>query len=181
MVRTACRVILMLALWPGSAQAGDLKTYIYDAQGRLIAVTRVTAGPGAYAGYSFDDADNRTQRIGGAAPLPAVPSELRPGEVMVPVQSLVSQDGRSTLQLQSDGNLVIYFGSTPLWGSGTGTGRSMVLAMQTDGNLVLYDPSLGPLWFQVFSQPGTRLVLQNDCNLVLINGSTPLWATGTSC
>ncbi len=101
--------------------------------------------------------------------------------MIVPVQQLTALDGRSSLVLQADGNLVLYFGSTPLWSSNTPAGQSMFLAMQGDGNLVLYSPSLVPVWFQVTSTAGARLVLQNDCNLVLFNGSTPLWTTGTSC
>lgn len=48
----------------------------------------------------------------------------------------------SDLVLQSDGNLVIYHGWTPVWNTHTaGTAKasdSMWLDMQTDGNLVLY-------------------------------------------
>lgn len=182
MVRAICRILIGLALLAGPASASDLKTYVYDAQGRLTATARVASGPGSYVGYVFDDADNRLQRATGIVPLPAQPFQLSSGEVIVPIQSLVSGDGRSTLRLQADGNLVLYFGSTPLWASGTGVGNTMLLGMQGDGNLVLYSPSFAPLWASgTAGYPGAVAVLQNDCNLVIYSGSTPLWATGTQC
>ncbi len=53
--------------------------------------------------------------------------------------------------------------------------------MQTDGNLVLYGPSSSVVWASgTNGHPGARLVIQNDGNLVIYSGSTPLWATGTS-
>jgi hypothetical protein len=132
---------------------------------------------------------------------------------------------------QTDGNLVVYNGSTPLWSSGTsgrpdaelllsaqspqlqilggdqsmlwanvyafGAGNftlnqntsvdfySLTLAMQGDGNLVLYGPDGTPLWDTgTFGQDcGTNqcyVTFQSDGNLVVYNGSTPLWSSGTS-
>lgn len=114
MVRSACRVILLLALLAGTAHASDLKTYIYDAQGRLIAVTRVTNGPGNYSGYVFDGADSRVRRERRVVPLPMAQNILYPEERLVPISSLRSADGRSTLTLQADGNLVISFQGNPI-------------------------------------------------------------------
>lgn len=62
--------------------------------------------------------------------------------------------GSNKLSMQTDGNVVVYNGSTPLWSTGTGgqscTGGGCLVAFQTDGNFVVY------------------------------NGSTAIWASNTS-
>lgn len=52
-----------IGLLAGAAQASETITYTYDAQGRLIEVDH-TGGPndGVEREYTYDDADNRTQK-----------------------------------------------------------------------------------------------------------------------
>ena len=51
----------------------------------------------------------------------------------------------TSVEMQSDGNLVLYDGSTPLWSSGTHGNAGATLWLQDDGNAVVYaDPR--PLW-----------------------------------
>ena len=52
-----------LGLFAGSALASETITYTYDAQGRLIEVDHA-GGPnnGVKREYTYDDADNRTQK-----------------------------------------------------------------------------------------------------------------------
>lgn len=46
----------------GSAHAAEVTTYSYDAQGRLVAVSRQTdTNTPVQTGYSYDLANNRTQ------------------------------------------------------------------------------------------------------------------------
>ena len=54
---------------------------------------------------------------------------------------LKSSNGRFTLRMQEDGNLVVYSGGTPIWASRTeGKGcQPFRLAMQEDNNLCIYD------------------------------------------
>ncbi len=109
---------------------------------------------------------------------------------------------------QGDGNVVLYNSNgQALWSSGTAGNGPSTLIMQTDGNLVLYRNSDGkPTWATgSFCEPTTQtdrlqsgqclarggvqlhsadgrftLKLQdNDGNLVLYQGTTPLFATGT--
>jgi hypothetical protein len=98
------------------------------------------------------------------------------------VTSVPSCDGRFTLTMQGDGNLVLYQGGTPLWASNTtGTGATRA-AMQGDGNLVLYTSAGSPVWASNTSNnAGAHLAVQNDGNTVIYSTSgSALWATNTS-
>jgi hypothetical protein len=143
----------------------------------------------------------------------AVPSAgcgvLRSGEAVFANQFLVSCDGRFTLAMQSDGNLVLQQnGVGMLWNTRTtNTGASM-LVMQDNPILALYrvSPSLlsiqpscafGPAEGATTQQPGclptptagdlnfgAYLVLQNDGDLVMFHDNTALvpvkiWETNT--
>ncbi len=182
MRRSACRMLIVVSMLAGHASAQDQKTYLYDAQGRMTGATRVAPGADSYDGYTYDQVDNRTVRNTQNIAPPAAQNILYSGEGIVPVTSLRSPDGRSTLTLQADGNLVLYFGSTPRWSTQTGTGRSLYLAMQGDGNLVLYDTSFAPLWFSNTSgNANAAFVLQDDCNLVIYAAAGAIWSSGTNC
>jgi hypothetical protein len=95
-----------------------------------------------------------------------------------------SCDGRFKLIMQTDGNVVLYMGSKPLWASNT-VGCGGCFSMQGDGNLVVYD-SGGQLPGHGCWASGTNghmpafLALQNDGNLVIYSGPTAVWATNTS-
>lgn len=93
-----------------------------------------------------------------------------------------SCDTRFTLEMQGDGNLVLYQGPQALWASGTRTPGSRAV-MQGDGNLVVYSPSNVPLWSTgTFGNPGAYLRVQNDGNLVVYSATNAvLWASGTCC
>jgi len=112
---------------------------------------------------------------------------LGPGEVLGPGQSLRSNDGRFTLDMQDDGNLVLYgpgrqvlFASNrdgrPLPGSSlqnTGDGNIYVV---TPGGLVVFPIAFG----RTVAPPGTVLTLQDDGNLVAYApGGRPVFATNT--
>ena len=95
---------------------------------------------------------------------------------------LVSCDGRFNLVMQSDNNLVLYYGSTALWGSNTQFSGAAYAIMQTDGNFVLYGEGGGGIWSSnTAGYPGAYLALQNDGNLVVYYGSSALWSTKTCC
>jgi hypothetical protein len=90
------------------------------------------------------------------------------------------------LDMQSDGNLVLYTEHMrPLWASGT-VGTGFFARMQSDGNLVVYDVADRPVWASdTPGNPGAFLWCQDDGNLVLYQGGvdprpeTALWATNT--
>jgi Dual-action HEIGH metallo-peptidase len=96
-------------------------------------------------------------------------------------QQLNSCDGRFSLILQGDGNLVLYKnGVGALWASGTYGQPAYYAPMQGDGNFVLYGTSLQALWNSgTPGFPGAYLALQNDGNLVIYQGGVARWNTGT--
>jgi subtilisin family serine protease len=54
------------------------------------------------------------------------------------------------------------------------------LVVQGDGNVVVYAPGQRPLWHtHTFGAPGTGLLLQPDGNLVAASGTTVRWHSGT--
>ena len=56
-------------------------------------------------------------------------------------------NGIVTMSMQTDGNFVLYKGSTALWNTSTaGSGSKNRMCMQTDGNLVLYTSANKVLW-----------------------------------
>ena len=96
-------------------------------------------------------------------------------------ESLDSSDGRYSLNLQTDGNLVLRNkdGKT-LWASGTNNGQRLVIG--SDGNLVLYTRADTAAWKTGTSGSGAvKVVMQSDGNLVLRTGSgNAVWTTGTA-
>lgn len=97
-----------------------------------------------------------------------------------PNQSLISNNGRYTLVMQSDGNMVIYKLGSAIWASDTFRSGANRAFMQDDGNFVVYANEV-PKWAsQTPNSGGEKLVMQDDGNLVIYNGSNkPVWATGT--
>ena len=113
----------------------------------------------------------------GATSLAFAKNILWGGQSLRPGEKLKSQNGRYSLILQRDGNLVLYDRGKAIWSSGTQGKRVDRLLMQHDGNLVLYGPR-GPLWASNTSgNPNILLRLQNDGNLVLYKA---IWSTGTA-
>lgn len=176
---------LAVAAAVGSAFAQDVNGYVYDATGRLIGSTQALAPPAAgmrassYTRYSFDDADNLTERwVQPVAPLTS-PDRLASGEAIVRGQRLVA--GTVRLEMQHDGNVVLYCGSAFRWATNTDTGRATTLLMETDGALSVLGPG-AIVWQQTTGSPGARLVLGSGGSLVLENaGGQPLVTLVPSC
>lgn len=118
-------------------------------------------------------------------------SDIYAGQTLYTGQIIVSDNRLYELQLQNDGNLVLYartydgwgniVNRTALWASNTAGRTVSRCVMQSDGNLVLYyDYYAYNYWgryWQMYSQPvwasntsgnpGAYLELQNDGNLVI--------------
>jgi hypothetical protein len=96
-------------------------------------------------------------------------------------QSLASCNGDYTLDMQGDGNLVLYQGGTALWASGTSGSSADEAILQGDGNFVLYTSAGSPVWSSgTAGDAGDTLTVQNDGNVVIYSSTgAALWDTGT--
>lgn len=102
---------------------------------------------------------------------------LTSGQKLDRGQWLRSSDGRYTLHMQTDGNLVVYNAAhSAIWA----TNRLGTFAtVQWDGNFVEY--GAGALWATNTAGSGAnRLVMQSDGNLVLYAGTRAVWASNTA-
>jgi hypothetical protein len=124
---------------------------------------------------------------GGPGPSPTDSSRLNAGQRLSRGQSLTSANGRFHLNMQSDGNLVIYDGSSAIWASNTwnlpDSTKPTRAEMQADGNFVLYNDANQASWASGSWGSGRvspYLLMQDDGNLVIYhNGSSAIWASGT--
>ena len=112
--------------------------------------------------------------------------------------ALQSPSGQYHVNFQTDGNLVVYRGSTALWSSRTSgqcgsadnycalefNGYANELCCGPDGQIVVDDP--GRSWHNINnpeSYSAFRVVMQDDGNFVEYSGTsggTALWATYTN-
>lgn len=119
-----------------------------------------------------------------ATPVFAWSATLQAGQSLSDNQSLVSPNGDSHLDMQSDGNLVLYtMQGQWLWQTYTHDTAGTVVFMQGDGNLVLRDiPTGNAIWnSSTGGHPNSAyyLSLQNDDNLVIYGPSGSIWSTNT--
>ncbi len=122
---------------------------------------------------------------GPPTPKPAAPSgcgSIEPGQGLTRGQAYRSCDGRFSLDMQTDGNLVLYLYGSALWATGTYGTDGEVATMQGDGNFVLYGKTSNALWASAtYGHSGAHLALQNDGNLVVYGANdAALWASGTN-
>lgn len=156
------------ALWASGVRAGasqfilqdDGHLVTYNSWGRALWWSGVTvSGTPTYLGSSW----------------------LGVGSQMYENQYIKSYDGRYSLLMQPDGNLVVYGpGHHALWHSKTYGKPGLRLAIQYDGNLVLYNQNNQPVWYSGMRSNASYIVIQTDGNLVeYSNNYSPLWHTYT--
>jgi hypothetical protein len=107
-------------------------------------------------------------------------------------QSLTSNNNCYYIEMQGDGNLVIY--STPdrvprkpIWSSNTynkSPYKPFRFMMQDDGNLVMYDTRNVVVWVSNSERKGSspyHLVMQNDGSLAVYDANNRCtWTSGTN-
>lgn len=105
-------------------------------------------------------------------------------ELLFGGERIWSCNGSYYLEMQTDGNLVLYKASNgrALWSSGTFGSTGYAAIMQPDGNLVVYDMFDQPLASTgTFGRPGAYLAVQDDGNLVVYTqDAVALWASNTA-
>jgi MYXO-CTERM domain-containing protein len=117
----------------------------------------------------------------GAPTVPTGCGSVPSGDGLAQGDAVSSCDGRFSLAMQADGNVVLYDRGKALWSTGTNATGGFTLAMQTDGNLVVYTSAGCPVWASDTSgNPGASLAVQSDGNLVIYTSAgKAIWATGT--
>src|ERR1700683_4664256 len=113
----------------------------------------------------------------------SAPSDLiLSGTVLESGQSLKSPNGQYMLDMQTNGDLVVYWMNgtalgRALWSTGTTGDNGARAVLQSIGNLVLYSVTGEALWSSNTSTGGcSNLVMQNDGNLVIYNKTHATWA-----
>jgi len=172
--------LLTTLLLPDSlpAFAQDAQTYLYDANGRLIATTTARPTSGAFASYLLDDADNRTTRNAWPTTSPTTAGRLLSGQTLVPTQAITN--GSYTLTFQPDGDLVVTGPGGVVQHSCTGTGRSLYVRMETNGNFVVRDVAQNIISQSATATAGSELVLNSDGSLAIKSGSTTVKSTSVT-
>ncbi len=111
-------------------------------------------------------------------------SVMNGGEVLVAGDIMLSENQDWRLNMQNDGNLVLYRASNNqvMWASYTQGNPGARVTMQTDGNFVIYSASNAVLWATYTQRyPGSTINLQNDGNLVIYSAQNePVWASNTA-
>jgi len=106
---------------------------------------------------------------------------LSPGQRISGGEALVSPNGRYTLAMETDGNLVMYDVGKPVWGSNTAGSGADVTEMRDDGDLVIYHEGDKPAWTtRTRGHYGAMLALQDDRDLVVYAADgKKLWSSRT--
>jgi len=103
---------------------------------------------------------------------------LWPGQALGIDESISSCNGRYTLVMQGDGNVVLYDTTTgvALWHSHTNGTAGQMVVMQDDGNFVLYDGNSNAVWHTgTHGHPGAAMRVEDDGNVIVWEGWTPIW------
>ncbi|MEV7425663.1 FG-GAP-like repeat-containing protein [Streptomyces sp. NPDC091212] len=134
----------------------------------------------SWQGGCFGSEESRNGAVAARADGSALGAALRPGQRLLPGDSLVSRSVTATLR--TDGDLVITSkaGKT-LWSTGTGGNAGATARLDPQGNLVvLKSDGTTKLWESKTSAPGGSAVLTDRGNLVVhTDKNESLWSSGT--
>ncbi len=115
-----------------------------------------------------------------AAPAPRPCGRLGSAQVLGVNDTVTSCDGRFSLVMQGDGNLVLYQGGRAIWSTGTPGRGGAFATLQSDGNFVLYTRNSKALFStRTANRPGAILAVQDDGNVVVYQGGVARWASNT--
>jgi hypothetical protein len=113
-------------------------------------------------------------------PAPTKCGIIEPGQGLSLDQSIRSCDGRFLFYMQDDGNLVLSTNGVALWASGSVKMPVRGVVLQGDGNLVIRSGLPEANWTSVTdNNPGARLAVQDDGDVVLYRGNRAIWSTHT--
>ena len=106
---------------------------------------------------------------------------LSPGQRINGGETLTSPNGRYTVAMETDGNLVMYDVDKPVWGTNTAGSGANITEMRDDGDLVIYHEGDKPAWTsRTRGHEGAVLALQDDRDLVVYAADgKKLWSSRT--
>lgn len=109
-------------------------------------------------------------------------TEFGPGSALVVHGKWKSGNCRTSLDLQQDGNLVVYRDGIAKWQAEGAWPNGRRVAMEADGNFVLYGEDNRKIWeSKTLGNPGSFLAVQDDGNVVIYKpGGIPIWHTNTA-
>jgi hypothetical protein len=174
--------------FPGQTQ--DSPALMGSAAGIMLAVYRASDNDSLFYSNTESDVFNvlplappatSNQGTSATATTTNLPSRLNANQKLLPGGQLASPDGNYVFTFQTDGNIVLYNGGTPIWAANTNATDLDYLIMQDDGNLVLYDKQQKAKWAtKTDKHKGAYLTVQDDGNAIVISSDEkPLWATKT--
>lgn len=145
----------------------DGNLVVYSADGRALFATN-TYGHAGGALLVRDDGHAVVQAgLSVVYDNRATGAVLRGGSSLRANQELLSANGRYSLVMQGDGNLVERMGTKPVFASNTYGHPGAVAIMQTDGNLVVYGGSKPLFATNTYGHPGALAVVLDNGNLVI--------------
>jgi hypothetical protein len=148
---------------------GDGNLVIYNGKGRPIWSSGTAGNDDAYLSVNNDgelSIYDRDDKVIKDLYLP--PAILRSGSSMQPGELIAIRN--LEFVYQGDGNLVLYRKGSPIWSSGTADNNAGSLQMQGDGNLVVYDGQGVPVWSSGTAEfPGGYLGIHSDGRLIMYN------------
>jgi len=129
------------------------------------------------------------------APAPGPPSpafnSLAAGDRLRAGDHLISDSGNVRLEMQNDGDLVLYedlieiigVKTVKIWSSNTGSHPGAYATFQrSDGNLVVKATDKSKLWSTGTASGATKLTIQDNCDLVKVDSSgNVVWSLGSRC
>ncbi|EMM7968637.1 TPA: hypothetical protein VDT85_003744 [Pseudomonas aeruginosa] len=150
--------------------AGDYTNYVLQDDGNLVAyLTNIRWKTGAY----------RTAAAG------ATQSVIIPPGTVMP-RGTVYVNGNYSFRFQTDGNLVVYSGSTPIYNAELDGKGGVKAQMQYDGNFVVYDANDNAIWhthtdgnqnaYMAFQPDGHLLIVKQDVIWARFGHQSTYWA-----
>lgn len=143
---------------PSSTEAPSPTTTPFTEDGRIVSPSTTVVAPVYVV----------PEPVAAAVPVVAACGTLYAGTTLYGGESLRSCNGIYHLEVQTDGNVVLYKdGLGAIWSTAV-VSPGARFAFQTDGNIVVWGAdNVGKWWTGTHYYPNSRLVLQDDGNLVL--------------